>query len=77
MTDMLINLIPTIGFPCVCLIACGLFIYKMWGQEQKQQETREMKMMSQIEKFSDTLDKFNTTLTKIDTRLEIVENSLK
>ena len=75
--EQIISLIPTIGFPAVCLIACGIFIYRFWIREQEQQDKREQIMFEQMSKFSNTLERFNETLTKIDTRLEIVENKLQ
>lgn len=77
MIETLIQLIPSLGLPTICVISCGLFINNMWNKEQIQHEKREKELMNQMDKFSNTLDKFNTTLTKIDTRLEIVENRIK
>lgn len=78
--EQLLGLIPTIGFPAVCLIACGIFIYKIWRwqveQHEKQiaeYEKREERTLQHLNEFSVALNNFNVTLCKIDTRLEVLE----
>lgn len=73
MLETVIGLIPTLGFPAVCLIACGYFIYKIWNNQVAQQHEREETLLHQMAKFSDTLEDFNETLTRIDMRLEVLE----
>ena len=70
--NMIIQLIDNHGFPILCAIALGYFIYQIY----KQSEKREERLYTQIDKFSDTLNCFNTTLTKIDARLEVVEKHI-
>lgn len=70
------QLITTLGFPIVCVIALGYFVYKIWMQTNETAKSREERMFAQLDKFSTSLDNFNTTLIKIDTRLDTVEKKL-
>ena len=74
-----------LGFPVVCALGLGYFVYKVWKSQRedntKQMENmaarcqrREDKLFAQIDKFSETLDKFNFTLTRIDTRISVLED---
>lgn len=67
------QLITTLGFPIVCVIALGYFVYKIWLQTNESAKSREERMFAQLDKFSNSLDNFNTTLIRIDTRLDAVE----
>lgn len=77
--------INSLGFPIVCAIGLGYFIFRVWKAQRednnKQMENmakrcqqREDKLFDQIDKFSTTLDKFNFTLTRIDTRISVLED---
>lgn len=79
------SFIDGLGFPIVCAVGLGYFIYKVWKAQRedntKQMENmaercqkREDKLFAQIDKFSETLDKFNFTLTRIDTRISVLED---
>lgn len=83
--EALINAIPQLGFPIVCVIVLAWFIYTAWNKLEdkntKQMENmatrcqaREDKLYEQIDKFNTTMNNFNETLIKIDTRLETVEH---
>lgn len=72
----LIELIPTLGFPVICVIALGIFMSKMWHDSNNRSYEREERMSKQIDRFGDSLDNFNITLIKIDARLEQVEKKL-
>ena len=69
----LTTVISTVGFPIFCVLALGVFFYKVWQHNVE----REDKIIRQMEKFSEALDKFNITLTRIDARLEEVEKKLE
>lgn len=70
------QLITTLGFPIVCVLALSYFVYKIWVQNNETAKSREERMFAQLDKFSTSLDNFNTTLIKIDTRLDTVEKKL-
>lgn len=85
--NLIEEIITSLGFPIVCVLALGWFVHKIWQhsmdnmkeqitrQEQISKE-REDKLFEQIDKFNNSLDNFNVTLIKIDTRLEYLENKL-
>jgi len=72
--------INTFGFPIACVIACGFFIYKMWGQQIKDKE----KLYTELEKSRQTTDKATEATSKaLDTirayaeKLDIIQNDVK
>ena len=82
------ELISTLGFPVVCVMGLGWFLYQVFQKTTAQNEAnmqavqercaaREERLYQQIDKFSESLNSFNTTLVRIDTRLEAVEEHLK
>lgn len=84
----LTSLISNLGFPIVCVLGLGWFLYQVFQKTTAQNEAnmravqercaaREERLYQQIDKFSETLNSFNTTLIRIDTRLEAVEEHLK
>lgn len=70
--NTIMQIIDNQGFPILCALALGWFIYKIYIQSEK----REERLYAQIDKFGDSLNSFNTTLTKIDARLEVVEKHI-
>lgn len=70
--NMLLQIIDNHGFPILCALVLGWFIYKIYVQSTK----REERLYTQIDKFGESLNSFNTTLTKIDARLEVVERHI-
>ena len=63
------ELIATLGFPIVCVLALGIFIYKIWQQSA----TREDKLMNEItenrlvnEKAIETIAQFAERFTHIE-----------
>lgn len=82
------QLIASLGFPIVCVLALGWFVFRAWDnmrEDMKQQielvqkdsKEREDILHKQIDRFNDSLDNFNITLTKIDSRLEYLEKSMQ
>ena len=59
------------------MIALGYFVYKIWNTQAEVVQSREDRMLKQIDKFNDTLQDFNTTLITIDNRLENLENKVE
>ena len=75
----LIELIPTLGFPIVMVIALGFFVYKLWQQSV----TREEKLMSEITenrlintKFAEIIGQYEVTLGEIRTDVKDIKDSL-
>ena len=84
---MIQELIAGLGFPIVCVLGLGWFVYKIWKSYKedmkseldamaKRCQAREDKLYEQIDKFNTTMNNFNGTLIKIDTRLEQLENKI-
>lgn len=82
------TLISNLGFPIVCVIGLGWFLYQVFQKTTSQNESnmkavqercaaREERLYQQIDKFGESLNSFNATLIRIDARLEAVEEHLK
>ena len=76
MFDEIINLVTTLGFPIVCVIACAYFINYIIKAEREENQKREEKYIDTINKFSVVLDKVNDNLIANNKRLEYIENKL-
>ena len=76
MFDEISNLVTTLGFPIVCLIACAYFINYIIKAEREENQKREEKYIETINKFSVVMDKVNDNLIANNKRLEYIENKL-
>ena len=76
MVDEIINLITTLGFPIVCVIACAYFINYIIKAEREENQKREEKYIETINQFSVVMDKVNDNLIANNKRLEYIENKL-
>ena len=76
MLDEITNLVTTLGFPIVCVIACAYFINYIVKAEREENQKREEKYIETINKFSVVLDKVNDNLIANNKRLEYIENKL-
>ena len=74
--DEIANLITTLGFPIVCVIACAYFINYIIKAEREENQKREEKYIETINKFSVVMDKVNDNLIANNKRLEYIENKL-
>ena len=75
----LIELIPTLGFPIVLVIAMGFFIYRLWQESVK----REEKLMGEItenrltnQKFAEIIVKYDVVLGEIQTDVRDIKQVL-
>ena len=75
----LIELIPTRGFPIVCVIALGFFVWKIYNQSI----VREEKLMAEItenrlvnEKAIETIAQFAERFTHIENDVELIKNDI-
>lgn len=71
--------IATIGFPIVCVLALGVFVYKLWQQSVKREEN----LMSEIaanreinEQFAAIIAKYNSELTEIKTDIREIKTTI-
>ena len=76
MFDEISNLVTTLGFPIVCVIACAYFINYIIKAEREENQKREEKYIRTINQFSVVMDKVNDNLIANNKRLEYIENKL-
>lgn len=72
--------ITTLGFPIVCVLFLGWFIWKIWIRQQEQNEKREEKLYSFVaeaqsvnEKLTQTNSEFVSVLQNYKTDLEVIK----
>ena len=70
------ELITTLGFPVICVIACAYFINYIIKAEREENQKREEKYIETINKFSTVMDKVNDNISTNNKRLEYIENKL-
>ena len=68
--------ITTLGFPIICVIACGYFINNMIKAQREENQKREEKYIETINNFTLVMDKVNENLINNNKRLEYIENKL-
>ena len=75
----IVELIPSLGFPIVCVIALGFFIWHVY----KQSVLREDKLMAEItenrlvnEKAIETIAQFAERFTHIENDVELIKNDV-
>ena len=68
--------ITTLGFPIICVIACGYFINNMIKAQREENQNREEKYIETINNFTIVMDKVNENLITNNKRLEYIENKL-
>jgi hypothetical protein len=75
----IIELISTLGFPIVCVLALGIFVYKLW----KQSVDREEKLMGEITenriintKFAEIIAQYEITLGEIKVDIKDIKDTL-
>lgn len=83
----LVELIPTVGFPIVCVIAMGFFIWKIY----KASENREGKLMEEltenrlinekaietIAKYAESLETIKTDINEIKTDITVITTKIQ
>ena len=83
-TQTIQSLISTLGFPIVCTIGLGVFVFNIWKAQREDNNAqlakmserclaREERLYQQMDKYSQILSDAVETLTKIDTRISILE----
>ena len=75
----IVELIGTVGFPIVCVLALGIFVFKLWQQSV----TREDKLMTEIAenrlintKFAEIIAGYEITLGEMKTDIKDIKNIL-
>lgn len=74
-----IELIPTLGFPIACVIALGIFVWKIYNQSVE----REGKLMAEITenrlvntKFAEIIAQYEVTLGEIKSDVKDIKDTL-
>ena len=78
------SLISTLGFPIVCSIVLGIFVFKIWKAQREDNNSqlakmserclaREERLYEQMDKYNEILSDAVETLAKIDTRISVLE----
>ena len=81
------ELIPSIGFPIVCVLGLGWFIYKIYGDTTKQNQEnmaavqerckeREDKLYNQLEKQNEINGKFAAIIAQYDVKLDAIQTDI-
>lgn len=68
--SLIFESIANVGFPIVCVVALGWFIYKSYDRIQKANEKREEKLYTMLGKSQTQLDKLEDTNEKFVKVLE-------
>lgn len=82
--ETIVDLISSLGFPIVAVIALGFFVYKISllyrndcnnriKEIESFAEKRENKFYEQLSESNEVLERFNDTLIRIDAKLESIE----
>lgn len=82
--ETIVDLVSSLGFPIVAVIALGFFVYKISllyrndynnriQEIESSAEKRENKFYEQLSESNEVLERFNDTLIRIDTKLESIE----
>ena len=78
------NLITTVGFPIVCCLGLGWFIYKFSNQQRDDNIHREEKLMDCIDNqnkvlvsINSNMDKMSVTLDNMNQRLNVLEEKVE
>lgn len=81
------ELIPTLGFPIVCVLGLGWFIYKIYTDTTKANaenmekvqarcQEREDKLYNQLEKQNEINGKFAAIIAQYDVKLEEIREDI-
>lgn len=68
----LIEIIANFGFPVACVIALGIFVYKLYQQSV----TRENKLYSQLDECRKINKDAVDTIGKYAEKLEVIQNDI-
>lgn len=63
MTDV-VQIIQTLGFPIACVVALGVFLYKIINRDKDEAADREARLIDVNEKISDSLQKVADTINE-------------
>ena len=83
-TQAVTQLITNLGFPIVCCLALGYFVWKFANKLNNDSVSREDRLMDYFDKqntvlttMSNNMEKMSTTLDNMNQRLTIVESKVE
>lgn len=84
--SFLMEAIPALGFPIVCVIAMGIFIYKIYKASEKREEDLKIEIketrkinaqaIATISKYAESLDAIKTDINDIKTDLTVITSKI-
>lgn len=83
----IVELIPSLGFPIICVLVLGWFIYKIYNDTTKQNvenmekmqarcQEREDKLYTQLEKQNEINGKFAAIIAQYDVKLDTIQKDI-
>lgn len=73
---MLIELLPTVGFPIVCVIAMGVFIFTIYRNTTNESKEREDKLNKIIIENQVIINDAIETIAKYAEKLEVIQSDI-
>ncbi len=70
--NMFIELIGTIGFPIACVLALGIFVFKLWQQSVEREKT----LMTEIAENRLVNEKAIETIAHYASRLDVIQSDI-
>lgn len=71
--EMIMEAVATLGFPIVCVGALGFFVWQIYKQSVKREET----LMAEITENRLVNQQFAELIGKYDVKLEAIQNDVK
>jgi predicted negative regulator of RcsB-dependent stress response len=72
----LVEIIPTVGFPILCVGALGWFVYRFYNDSQKQNAEREEKLYTQLGKQTEINEKFANIIAQYEVKLDTIQTDI-
>lgn len=72
----LVEILPSVGFPILCVGALGWFVYKFYTDSQKQNAEREEKLYIQLGKQTEINEKFANIIAQYEAKLNIIQTDI-
>ncbi len=73
---MLVEIFPTVGFPIIACGALGWFVFTFYKDSQKQNEERENKLYSHLEKQTEINGKFAQIIEQYEVKLDTIQTDI-
>lgn len=70
--SLFVELLATVGFPIVCVIALGIFVYKLWQESVKREKT----LMAEIAENREINAKAIETIGNYASKLEAIQKDI-